>query len=517
MQAEVFGSLLACDLRWAAGMRDNRVGHRMRRLLVVAIALLAAGCVFLRPRRATLDERLDRLVGATEHDGSAIGVLVVDAATGRVVYAHRAHERLIPASTLKLLTTSAILAALGPDYRFRTAFSLTGPVSGGVFDGDLVIAASGDPSFGSWRWPETAPEATCDRVAQALAARGIRTWAGAVRLAISADDRAELGPGWAWDDAAEDFSAPPTRFVFRENVVDLRLSRPGHGCDAPPTVAWDPPIAAMVADVVLDPSATKSSLDCLRVLGGERIACTWRTPARGCPRETEVPVAVDDPRALFAAYLDRALTRAHVVHRPPIVGPQAPSSLAVAQPLITLESPPLSELVKATNKESLNLYAERFALFLTQMRAGTESYAALGETMHGAAQKLGVSGREVVQVDGSGLSRYDLATPAALVQVLRASLASSYGAAYLASLPISGVDGTLAHRTPKGEARGRVHAKTGSMTGVHAWAGVTVRPNDHRHPRLVFAIQIDGLDHPTVPADAFFDRAADALVTAPIR
>ncbi|HEY0096917.1 MAG TPA: D-alanyl-D-alanine carboxypeptidase, partial [Archangium sp.] len=165
------------------------------------------------------------LFESVESEGTTASVFLVDAQTGVPLYARREHVRLLPASTMKVVSTSAALSAFGADYRFRTPVRLEGSRLGSLFLGDLVLEASGDPSLGSWRFPETA--LACEQVADALQAKGIRQWLGAVRVS-NADEGpyALYGPGWAWDDAAYAYSAAPTPFVFRENVVDLSLERP---------------------------------------------------------------------------------------------------------------------------------------------------------------------------------------------------------------------------------------------------------------------------------------------------
>jgi D-alanyl-D-alanine carboxypeptidase/D-alanyl-D-alanine-endopeptidase (penicillin-binding protein 4) len=460
----------------------------------------------------SLAEQLENLAGRHEHDGASVGLYVADAATGEPLYARREHARLLPASTLKLATTSHALAALGPEFRFRTPIVVEGAVRKGTLEGDLRVEASGDPSLGSWRWPETAPAATCDRIAAALAARGITAWKGALRLADADHGRAPLGPGWAWDDVGYDYSAPPARFSFRENVVSLSVKRTSQDCTRAPGVALDPPVATLSAQVRPEARSAGPALACRRDRGSSAVACSWKVSASGCPRESSTDVTVDDPLASLAACVDEALARARIQRRAPAEGTARAAS--EPEPLVTFESPPMSELVKATNKESLNLYAERLALELTRQARAAESYDDLRGVLAETALRRGLPARELAQVDGSGLSRYNLATPFALAEVVRAGITLP---AFVDSLPVAGVDGTLARRTPSGEARGRVRAKTGSMTGHRSWAGVAERPGDPLHPRVVFALMLGNLADGSLGPAETFDLLAESLVTAQIR
>ncbi|WP_225411902.1 D-alanyl-D-alanine carboxypeptidase/D-alanyl-D-alanine endopeptidase [Stigmatella hybrida] len=485
-------------------------------LLLAALAL--SGCPRAsRPARPTLPEAAQGLLSAIEQEGALAGALVVDAQTGLPLFSHREHVRLLPASTMKVVSTSSALAALGPDFRFVTPVFLEGTHQGTLFEGQLVVESSGDPSLGSWRFPETG--AACEQIAEALWGRGIRQWRGALRIqAPDADVEGPLGPGWAWDDAAYAMSAPPTPFVFRENVVDLALVRPdGTACAEPPVVQVSPPFATFPTTLRLDTSATKPGLACLRARGAPGVQCVWRSASDQCPRAASLRLSIDDPQALFTACVEDALSRKGLT-RLPVRGATASPAAPTRQSLLELISPPLSELVKATNKESLNLYADRLGLRFARERTGNESFSALRAALGEELARRGISSRELRPVDGSGLSRYNLATPRGLVQVLFTGLRESYGPALADSLPIAGVDGTLANRRLSAQSLGRIRAKTGTLSSQKAFVGIAERPGDPEHPRVVFALMLGNMDEqPALSANEVFDRFAEALIHLPLQ
>lgn len=494
--------------------------------LALLLPLALAGCVRrgLPEARPTLESEANALVQATEEEGALASVYVVDATTREVLYAHRPHMRLLPASTLKVVSTAAALSALGADARFRTAVAVEGVQQEGLLEGDVVLTASGDPSLGSWRFPETA--AQCDQVADALVARGVREWRGSVRVR-GAEPWLEgpLGPGWAWDDAAYAYGAAPSAFVFRENVVDLTLTRPeGAACPEAPVVQVTPPLAGFEATVVVDAAAERAGLSCVRDGSPARVRCVWRSTPEGCPRSAALRLAVDAPGGMLAACIDEALARRGVAHLPgplawgeegaataPLLGPPA------EEPLGELVSPPLAELVRATNKESLNLYAERLGMAFARARTGSDGFLALRTALSAELARRGVAPRDLRPVDGSGLSRNNLATARGLVQVLLTSLAEPYAETLVESLPVAGVDGTLKARPLSPLARGRVRAKTGSMSNQRAYLGIAERPGDPVHPRVVFALLLSNLDEqPVLPPLVAFDRFVEALVVLPL-
>jgi D-alanyl-D-alanine carboxypeptidase/D-alanyl-D-alanine-endopeptidase (penicillin-binding protein 4) len=465
--------------------------------------------------RPGLSEEAEALLQGPEAEGAVVGAFAVDARTGERLFGHREQTRLLPASTLKIATTAAALAALGPDFRFRTRVLLRGARTGELFEGQILAEAAGDPSLGSWRFPETDPSVTCDRIARAIAGRGIKKVKGgaAVQGGEVAFDSA-LGPGWAWEDIATDFSAPPTGFVFHENVVDLRLTRKASSTCEPGAVGarFEPPLDGLAAEVVFENGGPRTSVDCVRDRGSRRTRCAWRAAGPSCPSEAALRVSVDEPVEIFASCVSAALSRAGVAFSTADSLPRASSE----EELVTLSSPALRDLVRATNKESLNLYAERLAMRVARERTGREGYAVLGAALAEELVSRGVDPRDLNIADGSGLSRYNLVTARALARVLTSSMAKPYGAALVESLPLAGVDGTLASYVLPEGTRGRVRAKSGALGGQRAFVGVAERPLDPAHPRVVFALLLSNLVRPTVPHDRILATFAEILVHAPL-
>jgi D-alanyl-D-alanine carboxypeptidase/D-alanyl-D-alanine-endopeptidase (penicillin-binding protein 4) len=500
----------------------RRLPHAL--LLLAALALSGCPPTAVRPdpapERATFSKAANALFAALEDEGALTSVVVLDARTGAPLYAHREHARSLPASTMKVVSTAAALAALGPEFRFRTPVSLQGTRQGALFDGTLVVEASGDPSLGSWRFPETA--AVCDRIAEALWGRGIRQWRGALEVR-SPDMGLEgpLGPGWAWDDVAYVYSAAPTPFVFRENVIDYFMLRAdGAPCSAQPEVQIAPRFARFNPELRIDTSAPRVGFSCVRDPGSANTRCVWRSPARDCPRTAHIRLSINEPQALFTSCVEDALTRRGIsrLPAPPAQGaPRPPGKPPVSEPLVELVSPSLAELVKATNKESINIYADRLGLRFTKERTGGEGFDDLRKAMAEELKRRGISSRDLRPVDGSGLSRYNMATARGLAQVIFTSLNEPYADALLQSLPITGIDGTLGGSGRAAETIGRVRAKTGTLSSQKAYVGVAERPHDAEHPRVVFALMMGNMDErPALSPPAVFDRFTAALTQLPL-
>jgi D-alanyl-D-alanine carboxypeptidase/D-alanyl-D-alanine-endopeptidase (penicillin-binding protein 4) len=489
-------------------------------------ALLLAGCFrearpAPAPAKVTFSQAAEELFAAIEGEGALTSVIVMDARTGALLYSRREHSRSLPASTMKVVSTAAALSALGPDFRFRTPVQLSGTRQGELFEGELLVEASGDPSLGSWRFPETAP--ACEQIAEAMWGRGIRKWRGATRV-VTPDTGLDgpLGPGWAWDDVAYSMSAAPMPFVFRENVVDLILLRSeGAACSTQPALHVSPKFAPHSTAVRIDTAGTRSGFACLREYNPTRTRCVWRSTPGSCPRSHSTRLAAEDPTALFSACVEDALARRGIarVPSPTVARESAPAAKPPVTELLTeLISPSLAELVKATNKESNNLYAERLALRFARERTGSEDYSALRKAMGEELARRGISPRDLRPIDGSGLSRYNLATARGLAQLLFTSLKEPYAEALLESLPIAGMDGTLGGQPLSAEALARIRAKTGTLSSQKAYVGIAERPHDAEHPRIVFALMLGNMDEqPAVSAVGAFSRFAEAITSLPLR
>ncbi|MFI5104561.1 MAG: D-alanyl-D-alanine carboxypeptidase/D-alanyl-D-alanine-endopeptidase, partial [Terriglobales bacterium] len=170
--------------------------------------------------------------------------------------------------------------------------------------------------------------------------------------------------------------------------------------------------------------------------------------------------------------------------------PSAPSITAAFQgpsPVVLAEhfSLPLIEDVRVTNKTSQNLHAELAFRLVGKLGGYAGSFEGGSAAMKQFLLQAGLKEEEFVLLDGSGLSRRDLVTPAAVVQLLRYAAQQPWGAAYESSLPISAVDGSLSERFVGTPAAGLIHAKTGTLSHVNALSGYG---QTARGRRFAFAI-----------------------------
>jgi D-alanyl-D-alanine carboxypeptidase/D-alanyl-D-alanine-endopeptidase (penicillin-binding protein 4) len=181
-------------------------------------------------------------------------------------------------------------------------------------------------------------------------------------------------------------------------------------------------------------------------------------------------VALEDP-ARFAATVFREVLAARGI----VVTGEA-DTLSAPLPgtrriLATLESAPVSELISTINKTSQNLHTEMMLRQLGARRGGIGTLESGREAVDEFLHRLGVRPEAWQLQDASGLSRSDLVSPHEMVSLLVAMDSHPHAAAFRASLPVAGVDGTLESRMRGTAAQGRVQAKTGTILNVNALAG----------------------------------------------
>lgn len=467
----------------------------MKRWMLALFALLGA-CA---GPRASLRAQLETLHQDPAMHRAIIAAEVRDLRSGELIFARHPHKRLVPASTIKLLTAATALHHLGAEHSYVTRLVSSATVAAGVLKGDLVIVGGGDPSLG-----EEAPQKLLKRWSQSILQRGISRIEGSIVADVSAYQGERLGAGWAWDDAPYGYSSVLSALSFDKNTTRLTVEPAGAGAPGQAKVRAKVGLPACVELKVL--AKTSSVAGKLRLVrDGER------TVIKGSMQEGAPPWArtltIPNPGLCTARRLLAQLREDGVV-----VSGEAKVRAGSAEPgwrvLEQTRSPPLKALLTKLLKESRNLYAELIAASLSpQAPRFSEALPALESTLEAA----GVSQGSYRIADASGLSRYDQLTARALVFLLSWSWRQPWAAELLSMLPIAGEDGTLASRMRAGPAQGRVIAKTGSMSGVSAIAGYVIGKSG---AAWAFAILVNGADQPGRYVRALQDRMLELMAGA---
>ena len=471
---------------------------------------------------ARFRQRVETALSASGPDKGFWGVLVTDAATGEVLYERNAGDYFTPASDAKLFTTALALATLGPDFRVRTTISATGTLNAnGLLSGDLLLTGRGDPNLSNRKFPyerkvehDGPPEKVLAALADAVAARGVKEIEGGVIADDSLFQLERFPSGWTIDDMLWSYGAAVSAVAVNDNTFTLGM-RPGEREGDAATFIVDPASDFYTIENSVHTSAhgSEEKLAVAREPGSRTIRVSGTMPAGAQTRR--LTIAIEEPAEYAAALLARLLEargiKIHGVARARHAGDLAPSGANGSAGTVLAErmSEPLAEEIRHVNKNSLNLHAELLLLLAAHERSGATTREEAVKFAADFYKAAGIADGDVVLSDGSGLSRRDLVTPRAIVQMLNYAAAQAWGEIYRSTLPIAGEDGTLSERMKNTAAEGRIFAKTGTVEHVVALSGyATTLHGAH----LIFSILGNNNSLHAQAADAVLDAIAEAMV-----
>jgi len=437
-------------------------------------------------------ERAEKLVQTAPVDKGEWGLLVVDAATGETLYERNPEKYFVPASNMKLLTTALALDTLGPDYQFRTTIETHGKLSKkGKLTGDLILVGRGDPNLSNRKFPydtkedfDGAPEKALAELADGVVAHGVKEISGDVVGDDSYFPRERYPDGWEIDDMVWEYGAAVSAIVVDDNTVNLTLTPGEKNGDAVQAVLEPLEQEFVVKNEVTTVGAKeKADLRLTREPGANTVVVSGTLPAKSSPRK--LVLAIQEPAQHAAVLFARLLAERGVKIRGKARAQHDPDpSEATRSVLAEHLSIRLGDEVKLVNKISQNLHTEVLLRTAARQSGRWNEPEDLQKFPEQFYAKVGIAPDDVVQTDGSGLSRHDLVTPRAFVALLQYAQEQAWFPAYYASLPVAGVDGTLKDRMKNSAITGKIHAKTGSHSHVRTLSGFAETPGGRR---LIFS------------------------------
>jgi len=444
------------------------------------------------PAAERFAERAGKLVHAAPIDKGEWGLLVLDVESGATLFEKNADHYFEPASNMKLLTTALALDTLGLDYRFRTTVETNGTLGAdGKLSGDLILVGRGDPNLSNRKFPyetkeefEGPPERALAELADALVTRGVKEISGDVVGDDSYFPRERYPEGWEIGDIVWEYGAAISAIAVNDNTVTVTLT-PGEKAGDAVEESLEPETLEFTIknEVTTIGAKDKPELRLMRETGTDAVAVSGTMAANSAPRK--LVLGVQEPAQHAAILLALLLAERHikvdgkvrVVHEP---DPHEASRTVLVEHM----SIPLKDSVKLVNKISQNLHTELLLRTAARQQGRWATPEDLLKFPESFYAKAGIREGDVIQTDGSGLSRRDLVTPRALVAVLGYARKQAWFPAYLASLPVAGADGTLSERMKEPPLAGKIHAKTGSVTHVRSLSGYAETPGGRK---LIFS------------------------------
>lgn len=476
----------------------------MRRLLLVLLlgampqALPAAPAPAEAPT-ATLQQRVEEVLAAAG-PGARFG-MVVATLDGRELVAIAPSQRFIPASNTKLFPTVAAFELLPAEERERPSGARVRLEAARRGPPIVVLEGRGDGRLSS------APD--CVRnclaaLADAVAARTRRVGDIIGDARFFPDER--WSQGMSWNNIPTSSGTALAALTLDRNEVALRVI-PGEPGKAP--------LVELAPYYTLDNRATTAAADgggpltVTRLPGSRRLVLSGSVKAGAEPRL--IRLGVDDPAHFAAWRLGQLLQERGVKvggsvqsrYREPEALPEQDN----APPLAQIDPGPLLEELTTINKVSQNLQAELLLRRLGRLQGGNGSAEKGVAAIRSVLATAGVSEGSVHLADGSGMSTYNRVTPRATVSLLRWAAGRPWGAEFRATLPIGGVDGTLASRFRGTALHGRVFAKTGSLNATNALAGYLLTRDGRT---LAFAVYANDVPE-NVRTTPLIDKALELI------
>ena len=503
-------------------------------------AALAAPAQALRqtsPAQAApgVAQRYVDLVTASDllRDGQ-VGVLAVTVG-GDTLVNHRSLNRLLPASNMKLISTGLALHYLGAGFRYETTLAYDGTVADGVLKGDLYIVGGGDPTLGAKDSIATPVGELFASWKSLLQQAGIRRIEGRVVGDGRYFDGPAEEPSWCYGDMGTYYATGGNGLCFYENVIDIKAT-PGAAVGDPvtcevlypetPWMSWDFPcttgpagtgdelylyttdlwpVAQMRGTFAID--RNPKTEECSNKFGALTCAYYFYKYLTANGMEVSGGPADIGPDGRMREDLTAPFGEAS--------GPLAPAASALTGVGKTY-SPELLKIIKKTNWDSDNFFAETLLRTLCVRERGTADYDTVRVHALALLERLGMDTSSGIHIsDGSGLSRHNYISPDAMVRFLRVMLRYRCFDDFVHSLAQPGKNGPYFSRL-RGESealKNRIYMKSGSMNGVRCYSGYVLPASGEKKDIIIFSVMTNNITAPGSKVYAVIDKII-ALIAA---
>jgi D-alanyl-D-alanine carboxypeptidase/D-alanyl-D-alanine-endopeptidase (penicillin-binding protein 4) len=407
-----------------------------------------------------LKRRIDVILSRSSLRRVLFSVQIIDADTGGSIYEMNPHLALIPASNMKIVTSASALEYLGRDFAFVTRVGLCGDA--------LVVKGSGDPLLGdketdlrNGRWTQPFIGEIIARLKEIEVAS-----VSDILIDTSIFDSRRVHPSWPLDQLHQKYACEVSGLNYNGNCIDISAANN----NGKAVLSLDPPtdyFKLINALTIWHSRKSWFSVHRTGVPGELLIKGNCRTQAG------PYSVAVENPALFFGRLLRNALMEQGIGVSGEIRESPTPQGCEIR--LLAEHSTSIGDCLQRTNKDSLGLAAEAMFKRLgvqSDPDANQGSWEGGQRVLSGYLQGLGVSEREHVIADGSGLSRDNRLSANALTRVLMHLAAGADWEFYTDSLAVGGLDGTIEKHFWEAKYRGRVLAKSGYIHAVRALSGV---------------------------------------------
>ena len=402
---------------------------------------------------------------------SSLGVSVINCSKNETIVSYNSNLSLIPASTYKIITTAAGLCLLGQNYVYTTNLYQEGYFDSttGVFNGNLIIQGSGDPTIESRFFKnEKDTSALVKAWASYLKHSGFKIINGSIIADASAFDQIAIPADWTWGDIGNYYGAGAYGLSYLDNSYSIYFNSYKEGDSAiikriHPTI-----LGLIIKNNVIAHGTEDSAYIFVSPFSNFHYVSGTIPPYRF---NYEVKGSLPDPPKVFAVDFANQLSKFGIQLNGNIYSRYEKYLYNSNTLLLSHHSPTLDKIVYWTNMHSYNLYAEHILKTIALKEKGIGTEATGIDCILKFLKIKGVNINGMNLVDGCGLARTDNVTCGQLTQILRFMINEKCFNAFYNSLPIAGKTGTMKNYCKNSIAENKLRAKTGSFNGVRSFAG----------------------------------------------
>ena len=419
------------------------------------------------------------------------GFCLLSGKTGRQIAAINSSKSLVPASVQKVMTTSAALAILGDTFRFKTQIYYNGKLENGVLTGDLIIKGFGNPVLGSQKGSKQNADQLMQELSNQVKRKGIRQVNGRLCADVSYFEYEPIPSFWTWYDIGNYYAPQIGALNLGENQYELWFTPGKKAGDSTKFVRTIPEIEGL--KVVNHTITAMGGGDQTYIPGPPRSFEKHIYGKMPAGESFKVKGAIPQPELFFLNTFKKALKNNGIEQSGAIFISYSQLTTQNSQLIYTHYSQPLSQICQYANYTSNNLAAECLLRTLgAEKRKEGSTQAGLEVVQEFIKVRVGkISGLK--QVDGSGLSKYNLINANQLATYLYSISKENWSKCFINTLPTSGTNGTLERFCDGANTSGKVFAKSGSMDRIKCYAGYVKDKQGTLNP---FAILVNNHDVP---------------------
>lgn len=413
---------------------------------------------------------------------ASIGIQLLDLKNGESIGSLHPEKVLIPASTLKLITTASALELLGNEYKFTTQIGYSGQIKQKILKGDIILIGGGDPTLGSEYFQNYyfSPH-FLETWAQKIKAAGIEKISGNLILDASIYDNYKIPATWIWEDIGNYYGAGANAFTVYDNLFRITFHSPLEAGKQTQIVNYYPKIEGLILNNEV--LSSNKNTDLAYVFGSP--LDKTRSIRGTIPKNKKaftIKAAVHHPEELLANDFLNFLAKEGIFIQGEIIfrstNPEDFKCIYVQ------ESPPLRQIVKVLNYQSINLFAEHLIKQIAYEKTGKGSTEKGIIEIEDFWKNKGTNTNELFVEDGSGLSHFNAVSPDFFTEILYQMKDNQ---SFIQSLPAAG-QGTIYQFKPENFRENELKTKSGSMTRVRCYAGYLTTNSGQN---LAFSIMVN--------------------------